>query len=158
MTAARLWSGLLATWGAAAASLAIARPRGPVVLPSAAAAAAAGAVVGSALFVALSASAPRRCPRAQLALLIVLTAGAEEIVWRRFLLDGLGTRAGPVPALLLTTLLFGFAHRHGRRLHALTGACFGALYLLGGLPAAWAAHAAYDIALAGALARQGRPK
>ena len=157
MTAARLWAGLVATWAAAVASLAVVQPRGPVAAPSTAAAIVAGAVAGTVLFAALSVSLPLRGPRVQLAVLILLTAGAEEVVWRRFLLDGVGTRAGTLPALVFTTGLFAFAHRHGRKLHALTGACFGALYLLGGLPAAWAAHAAYDLALAGARARQRSP-
>jgi membrane protease YdiL (CAAX protease family) len=83
---------------------------------------------------------------------ILLAAGAEEVVWRWFALGGLAPRLGPIGALAVTSIGFGLVHPAGRAQHILTGATFGAVYLASGsVVASWCAHATYNLALAARL-------
>jgi membrane protease YdiL (CAAX protease family) len=149
MTAQRLWLGIGFYWAAAAAVFAVATPAvahgwtAPV-------AAAAGVSTGVALFVALVGQ-PRRIATGALAVIVVASAGAEEIVWRGLLLGVLSSRAGAVVAVAATSLAFACVHRHGRRGHLLAGVAFGGVCLLsGGLVAPWCAHGTYNLLVAGA--------
>lgn len=153
MTALRLWLGVAVSWTAAALTIALVPPHGRLDLQGLAITCAWGTAAGLVLFGLVARLAPRVRVRPSLAVVLVVTTGAEEIVWRSLLLRAAAGRAGPVLALVVTTGLFAAAHRNGRRCHLLTGACFGASYLLGGLIAAWSAHAAYDVAVAGATRR-----
>jgi membrane protease YdiL (CAAX protease family) len=82
-----------------------------------------------------------------------LLATNEEIVWRRVVLGEL-LGAGPVAAVLVSSVGFALVHRSRRGLQLCTGAVFGALYIsTGALAACVAAHWAYN-ALVGA--RVGR--
>jgi membrane protease YdiL (CAAX protease family) len=153
LTATRLWIGLVASWAAAALSLLVVQPRWTLAPSSLAGSAGLGALAGAALFAGLARRLPASRPRLPLLAVLAVTAGAEEALWRRLVLGGLANRVGTPLAVVCSTALFACAHRHGRAGHVLTGACFGALYVLGGLAAAWSAHAAYDVAAAAARPR-----
>jgi hypothetical protein len=86
----------------------------------------------------------------------MLNAGfSEETVFRGFLFERLGKLLGPrvgarIAILLVTSALFALGHRDqgmtGMEQAAITGLCFGALYLASG--AIWLpmiAHAAFDL-------------
>jgi hypothetical protein len=86
----------------------------------------------------------------------MLNAGfSEETVFRGFLFERLGKLLGPragarLAILLVTSALFALGHRDqgmtGMEQAAITGLCFGALYLASG--AIWLpmiAHAAFDL-------------
>jgi membrane protease YdiL (CAAX protease family) len=78
-----------------------------------------------------------------------LAAGLEEAVWRGLVLAGLSIVAGALGALAASAAGFAAWHRRalGRRcaVHVLTGAAFGAAFLLGGLVAAVVAHGVYNV-------------
>jgi len=156
MNTRRLWLGLLAYWVVAAVSLVVVHPEEvdrwhPLV------AAAAGAAAGGALALALSGSRPRLPPARGVALVIVGSAVAEETVWRRLVLGTLADRSGVAAALAASTIAFALAHPAGRRMHVVTGAAFGCLYVISAsLVCAAAAHAVYNLALTG-VALQERP-
>ena len=125
---------------------------------------AAGLGVAVVLFVVL-AGAPR-CPAEWHGVPLVagyLAAGAavEELLWRGLGLAALSSLVGAVAALMLTSIGFALAHAPalGRRcsVHLLTGAGFGAAFVLAGLPAAVAAHAGYN-ALVDLGVRAGRER
>ena len=148
MTAARLWLVLSSYWAAAALVAALARP--PLAEWPPALAGSAGAAAGGALFVVASGSSFGR-PGPAVAAVLAVSAVAEELLWRGLALGWLSARAGPILALAASSLLFGFAHPGSRRLHSLTGLCFGSLYLAtGGLVAPCCAHVVYNVAVAGA--------
>lgn len=149
MTATRLWASLGGYWAVAAASV-VAYPGSPVGELPPAPAAAAGALAGALLFAGVARARPRVPRRIAAGATLVLAALAEELVWRRLALGWLVAR-WPTPAALAgATVLFALAHRRARATQLVTGATFGTAYLLGGLAAAVCAHAAYNLAAAGA--------
>ncbi|MGI8420821.1 MAG: CPBP family intramembrane glutamic endopeptidase [Gaiellaceae bacterium] len=92
------------------------------------------------------------------ALLFAGCAAGEEVVWRWFVFGGLSPRIGWPAALLVSTLGFAATHVRARtlrpvRVHILTGATFGSIYVLTGrLVAAIVCHAAYNVLIALKLA------
>lgn len=115
-----------------------------------------GVAIGAALFVLLTGGrlrVLRRHPPARTVgrrwVSLVGAAGVEEAVWRGLVLGVLVVPAGPPAALAVSSA--GFAAWHwrplGRRcwLHVLTGAGFGAAFLVGGLLAAILAHGLYNV-------------
>ena len=84
---------------------------------------------------------------------LALLAANEEIVWRRVVLGEL-LGAGPVAAVLVSSVGFALVHRSRRGLQLCTGVVFGALYIATGVLAACViAHWAYN-ALVGARIRR----
>lgn len=119
---------------------------------------AAGLGSGVLLFVALARARPRAPDATQLTLgqlgFLIGWAWVEEVVWRRLVLGGVALLAGAVAGLVVATALFALAHRRSRPSQLLTGAVFGAAYIgTGRLSAAVASHAAYNVLVAGARAR-----
>ena len=117
---------------------------------------AAGPACGVALFVTLAGGrVPRRCPAARPRVVALrwvwlgLNAAIEELVWRGVALGLLALAVGPVAALVVSTVAFAAWHApalgRGAAVHLLTGAGFGAAYLVGGLGAAVFAHATYNV-------------
>lgn len=156
MSAPSLWARLAATWIAAGAVLLlVAAPTvtEPEWRPSLAAAA--GAAAGLVLFLALGGRARAFAwPRPTTAVVLVVTAGAEEVIWRWFALAELAARSDTLAALATTTIAFALAHGRSASHHLLTGAAFGALFLVtGSLAAAWSAHATYNLSVAAGRAR-----
>jgi membrane protease YdiL (CAAX protease family) len=111
-----------------------------------------GLAVGVALFVVL-AGMPRvpgdfrgACLRVTY---LAAGAGLEELLWRGLALAALAPALGTVAALAVTSAAFALSHARllGRRcaVHLLTGAGFGAAFLVAGLPAAVAAHTGYNV-------------
>jgi membrane protease YdiL (CAAX protease family) len=139
-----------------------ARPTAVVPLPVAVAA---GLAAGITLQLAVS----RRLPRLEPSLgspglsvvrlsLFGLLATCEEVVWRRTLLGEL-LRAGPVAAVLASTLAFALAHHARPGLHLATGAAFGGLYVAtGALGSSIAAHSAYNVLVGTLVERAPRPR
>jgi membrane protease YdiL (CAAX protease family) len=149
VTPRRLWLGLLAYWLVAAVSLAVVHPERDEQWPSLVGLVV-GAAAGAALVVALSGCRPRLPPAGLVPFVIVVSAVAEEAVWRRLVLGTLADRSGPMPALAASTVAFAVAHRSGRRVHVATGAVFGGLYVLSAsLVCAASAHIVYNLALSG---------
>jgi membrane protease YdiL (CAAX protease family) len=124
-----------------------------------------GIGAGVALFVTLARRAPQRFrPHAVAIRALVLTAPAllaaavgEEAIWRYLLLGVLRGLAGTSGALAASTAAFAFAHGLGGvravRIHVVTGACFGTVYIASGrLVAAVAAHLAYNLLVVAARA------
>ena len=115
-----------------------------------------GPLSGAALFLVLTGGrVPRALPRLSRRAFgvrwasLAAAAGLEELVWRWLVLGGLAIAVGPLSALALSTVGFAACHRPslGRRcwVHLLTGAGFGAAFLVGGLAAAVLAHGVYNI-------------
>jgi len=150
MTARSLWLRLASGWLLAAVLLAVAAPAAPVGSWRPPPAIVLGAIVGTALFLSLGGRGPRPAAlRPATAAVLVLAAGAEEVVWRWFALGELAARAGALPALAATTVLFALAHRPSAAQQLVTGAAFGLVYLgTGALAGAWCAHAAYNLLVA----------
>jgi membrane protease YdiL (CAAX protease family) len=153
MTKRRLWAGIAGYWVAGAAVVAGVGvgPASSWPLPVAATT---GTLAGLLLFALLA----RRLPAVggsgrPLAFVLLLSAMAEELVWRRFVLDGLAGPASLGGALVASTCMFAFAHGRLRFSRVAAGAVFGLLYVVtGGLAAPACAHAAYNLAVAGAAA------
>jgi membrane protease YdiL (CAAX protease family) len=110
-----------------------------------------GLLIGLALFVLLAGKPRLPTMRRNHAVRIAyLATGAalEELLWRGLLLAALASWAGRMAALAATTGCFAASHVGplGRRavVHLLTGAGFGGAFVVAGLPAAIAAHAAYN--------------
>jgi membrane protease YdiL (CAAX protease family) len=115
-----------------------------------------GTAAGAALFSCLAGEMIRayRIPPARIPLVafkgsyLAIVSISEEVIWRGWVL-GLILAAGWVPALLVSAAGFAILHLPGDRIQALTwlglGLTFGAAYLLGGLLAAIAAHATYNL-------------
>jgi membrane protease YdiL (CAAX protease family) len=115
-----------------------------------------GPLVGAALFLALAGGRlPTTWPRGRTRALtfrwlsLGVLAALEELVWRRLVLAGLALALGTAAALLLSSAGFAVWHASvlGRRcvVHVLTGLGFGGAFLVGGLGAAIAAHATYNL-------------
>jgi membrane protease YdiL (CAAX protease family) len=110
-----------------------------------------GILAGAGLFTAL-AGKPRlpNAGRGLVAGLAFLAVGAavEEVLWRGLMLAAAIPAVGRLAAVGISTLAFAAAHIGvlGRRaaIHLVTGTAFGGTFLVGGLPAAVAAHVAYN--------------
>jgi hypothetical protein len=127
-----------------------------------------GPLSGVALFALLAgARFPRARPRPLGRALAVrwarlgAAAGLEEFVWRGLVLGGLIAALGAVLGLALSSA--GFAAWHWQSLgrgcgvHLVTGAGFGAAFLVGGLAAAMLAHGVYNVLVDWAVhAERGR--
>jgi ABC-2 type transport system ATP-binding protein len=93
-------------------------------------------------------------------LVLTLKSAQEEAIWRGVLLGLLAVALGRCAGLVLSTVAFATAHVFalGRRaaVHLVTGAIFGATYVVtGSLAAAVASHATYNVLVgAGLLADQ----
>lgn len=154
MSRRALWWGLVLELGLAAGLLAQlhgrAAPQSPVGWPLAAG-------VALVLVRALAGRWPRpRLARAGAgaAKVVVLTAkaAAEEVTWRLAVVGALSGPIGPVAAVGAGSVGFALAHVprqrvRGLRVHVVTGAAFGAVFVVAGLPAAAAAHALYNLLL-----------
>jgi membrane protease YdiL (CAAX protease family) len=148
MTATGLWLRLVGSALLAAGLVVAVSPAlpPPAVAPGALAL---GVVAGLATFRAV-ARIPLPLPL-PLAGVLVVAAGAEEVIWRWFALGELAQRTGPAVALTATSIAFGAVHPGRRLQHVCTGVAFGAVFLAtGSLLAAWAAHAAYNLSVAAA--------
>jgi membrane protease YdiL (CAAX protease family) len=115
-----------------------------------------GPLCGVVLFLALTGGRlPRVRPRARPRALTMrwlslgVLAAFEEVVWRGLVLTGLALALGAAVALVLSSAGFALWHAPelGRRctVHTLTGFGFGGAFLVGGLGAAIAAHATYNL-------------
>jgi membrane protease YdiL (CAAX protease family) len=148
----QLWLRLTASWSVALVLLVLLHPARPAADWSRPGAILVGLSVGAAIAWLLAGLRTFLSPAA--ALTLVLTAGAEEVVWRWFALGSLAAVAGPVVALVATSFAFGGVHPGARLQHASTGFAFGAVYLLSGsLAGAWCAHAVYNLLVAAAARR-----
>jgi membrane protease YdiL (CAAX protease family) len=156
MTAGLVWLRIAATCVVALALAALATPGGPAPLWPTSDRLLLGLVSGIALFAVVA----RVRPALSLALVgvLVVAAGAEELIWRWFVLGELLAPAGTAAALVASACAFGAVHPGRRALHAGTGLAFGGVYVLSGsLLAAWGAHAAYNVCVA-AAARRAPPE
>jgi membrane protease YdiL (CAAX protease family) len=151
MTKRRLWTGIAGYWLAGAAVVA-GVGAGPASAWPVAAAAATGIGGGLALFALLARRLPSVGGAARpLAFVLVVSATAEELVWRRFVLAGLAGHTSLLAALLASTCMFAFAHGRLRFSRIATGVVFGLLLVAtGGVVAPACAHAAYNLAVAAA--------
>ena len=114
-----------------------------------------GSLCGVALFLVLIGG---RLPHARLRarppaltlrwLSLGVLAALEETVWRGLILSGLTLALGTAVALAVSSAGFAIWHAPelGRRcaVHVVTGLGFGGAFLVGGLPAAIAAHTTYN--------------
>jgi membrane protease YdiL (CAAX protease family) len=128
-------------------------PPRPVFRTPVSLAVALGLIAGMLLFVSVTrrtpgVRVPGRLPVTVIGCLVLCLAAAnEEVLWRRVVLGEL-LRAGPVPALVGSTLGFALAHRARPGLHLGTGAVFGGIYLATGvLAASISAHGVYNFLL-----------
>ena len=122
-------------------------PRPPLSLPSAAPL---GIAVGMALYAALA----RRRPQplfTPVAGVVAAVGVSEEAIWRAFALGRIAPVAGAAAAVAVTSAAFAVTHipllrLRGAAVHVLTGATFGALFVVtGSLLACAAAHATYNV-------------
>lgn len=134
-----------------AAALLVRLPTAPLQTPlPVPVALSAGLLAGVLLSSLLARGRARGVPLA-LAVLLVVVGASEEVLWRGFALGHLAAVAGVLPALVLTTLGFAATHypalgARGVRVHLLTGAAFGAVFVTtGSLTACVAAHALYNL-------------
>jgi membrane protease YdiL (CAAX protease family) len=115
-----------------------------------------GPLCGVALFLALTGGRlPHARPRARPHALTLrwlslgVLAALEEVVWRGLVLSGLTLALGTAAALAVSSAGFALWHAPelGRRcaVHVVTGLGFGGAFLVGGLGAAIAAHATYNV-------------
>jgi membrane protease YdiL (CAAX protease family) len=152
MTAGLVWIRIAVTCTVAGGLAALTTPGGPGALWPTSDRLLFGVVAGALLFSVVA----RIAPPLSLPLLavLVLAAGAEEVIWRWFVLGELLTPAGTVAALLASACAFGAVHPGRRVLHTGTGLAFGGVYVLtGSLLAAWGAHGAYNVCVALAARR-----
>jgi membrane protease YdiL (CAAX protease family) len=113
-----------------------------------------GLLAGVALFALLARALPRIPARLDgrlvaRAVVLAVWAALEELIWRGLVLGGLAGSIGPLAALVVSSLGFALWHRPrlgGRSaVHVLTGGCFGATFLAGGLAASVLAHWSYNV-------------
>lgn len=155
MTARALWTRMASLSAAAAAVLLSSLdPATVALLPDAGSAGVLLAVAAAgALLIALAGLRLPVSPAT--AVVLVLVAGVEEILWRGFALGEASRYVGTAPALVATSIAFGATHRSAWRQHVVTGAVFGAVFVAtGSLLAAWCCHATYNLGLV-AAARRG---
>jgi membrane protease YdiL (CAAX protease family) len=156
MTAGPVWIRIGVTCTVAGGLVALTTPGGPEALWPTPDRVLVGVATGLALFWGVA----RIAPPLSLPLLVVLVlaAGAEEVIWRWFVLGELLAAMGTAAALLASACAFGAVHPGRRVLHTGTGLAFGAVYVLtGSLLAAWGAHGAYNVCVAVA-ARHAPPE
>jgi membrane protease YdiL (CAAX protease family) len=160
-----LWGRFVAFTAVAWATVVFVDPPRPAASIPAALALVLGAVVGVVLFVVLARTPPARPSLAGVRLgvtvgklaFLALAATNEELVWRRLVL-GEALRAGPIAAVVVSTVAFAVAHRTRQAAHLVTGAAFGGAYVVtGSLAAPLAAHWTYNTLVAGAVDRARRP-
>ena len=152
MSGVQLWLRLTSSWLVAVVLLILVHPARPPVEWSRPGAALAGLCVGTVVAWMLAGLRTTVSPAA--AVTLVLTAGAEEVVWRWFALGSLTSLVGPIAALAATSVAFGLVHPRARFQHVATGLAFGGVYLAGGgLTGAWCAHCAYNLLVASAARR-----
>ena len=143
-----------------AAALLVRLPTAPLRAPLPIQAALPAGLLAGGLLSALLARGRVHGVRPALAVLVVAVGMSEEVLWRGFTLARLAAAAGVLPALGLTTLGFAATHypamrARGVRVHLLTGAAFGAVFVAtGSLVACAAAHALYNLLV---VARRGAP-
>jgi ABC-2 type transport system ATP-binding protein len=128
-----------------------------------------GVAAGVLLFALLARELPRgRFPKPRTGivafkgLVLVFRSTFEEMLWRGIVLGVVGGRTGLLPAYALSSVGFAALHARprARRVHLVSGASFGGLYLAThGLPAPIAAHATYNLLVLFATesARAGNP-
>jgi ABC-2 type transport system ATP-binding protein len=117
-----------------------------------------GVPVALALFATVVRRRPTRLPSPIVSAVLGVGAALEELFWRGLVLGALTLAAGAAGALAVSSALFASVHRR-RRLHLLTGAAFGALYLVTGwLLAPMVAHAAYNVLVCSAAELRGAGK
>ena len=129
-----------------------------------------GPVTGLAIFLSLTGghiplALPRPLGRAMLVRWLGLgtAAGLEEVVWRGIALGGLRVLVGPWAASVASSAGFALWHWPSLRgrcaVHLVTGAAFGAAFLVSGLTAAIVAHALYNVLVDWAVrAERVRPR
>ncbi|HET7573296.1 MAG TPA: ABC transporter ATP-binding protein [Gaiellaceae bacterium] len=128
-------------------------PAPPASLP---AAVGAGTVTALGLYLLLAGGRPGLLPTPVLLAAAVAVGASEEAIWRAFALARLAPALGAFAALALVSLAFAAQHypaqgARGVRVHVLTGAVFGVLFLASGsLVAAAVAHALYNVLTVGA--------
>jgi membrane protease YdiL (CAAX protease family) len=156
VTARLVWIRIAATCTVAVALAALAGPDTPASIWPTPDRLLLGIAAGVALFWVVA----RVRPPMSLALagVLVAAAGAEELIWRWFVLGELLAPTGTATALVASACAFGAVHPGRRLLHVGTGLAFGGVYVLtGSLAAAWGAHAAYNVCVASA-ARYASPE
>jgi ABC-2 type transport system ATP-binding protein len=144
--------------GSIALLMLVGLPRHDAPVPLGVAAPGVGALVGAALFVALTQSriesSRLRVDRAAAivarSLYLSGRSAYEEVIWRGFVFGSLIQIVGALPALAISTAAFALSHYRvqGWRMlvHLATGATFGgAFYCTGSLLAAATAHATYNV-------------
>jgi membrane protease YdiL (CAAX protease family) len=152
VTAGVVWVRIAATCAIAATLAALATPAGPVPIWPASDRVLFGLLTGVLLFAVVARIGPPVSPA--LVAVLVVAAGAEEVIWRWFVLAELLAPAGTAAALVASACAFGAVHPGRRALHTATGLVFGAVYVVTGtLLAAWGAHAAYNVCVAIATRR-----
>jgi len=160
-----LWARFAAFTLAAWSTVVFVHPPRPGAVLSPEVALSAGALAGVVLFVVLTRTPPARPSLAGASVgvalgklaFLALAATNEELVWRRLVL-GEALRAGPIAAIVVSTVAFAGAHRTRQVAHLATGATFGAAYVAtGSLAASLAAHWTYNALVAGAVDRARRP-
>jgi membrane protease YdiL (CAAX protease family) len=115
-----------------------------------------GPITGASTFLLLSGGRFPRTPPQPLGramavrwLTLGTIAALEEVFWRGAVLGGLRLLVGPLPALAVSSAGFAIWHWPSLRwrcvVHLLTGAAFGAAFLVGGLLPAVIAHAFYNL-------------
>jgi membrane protease YdiL (CAAX protease family) len=158
VTPRRLWAGIAGYWTAGAAVV-VTVGAGPAAAWPSALAAATGIAAGIGLFALFARRLPPRLVLPpSLLVVLVLSAAAEELVWRRLVVRELAARASVPAALVGSACLFAFAHGRLRLARLAGGGAFGLLYVAaGGLLAPVCAHAVYNVAVAGAVGPRRRP-
>lgn len=117
-----------------------------------------GLPVAAVLFAGALRRRPSRFPSPVASAALTIGAVLEELFWRGLVLGALALAAGAAGALALSSALFAGVHRR-RRLHLVTGAAFGGLYLATGrLLAPVVAHAAYNVLVCSAAELRGAGK
>jgi ABC-2 type transport system ATP-binding protein len=117
-----------------------------------------GLPVAAGLFAGALRRRPARVPSPPVSIALTIGAALEELFWRGLVLGALTLAAGAAGALALSSALFASVHRR-RRLHLVTGAAFGGLYLATGrLLAPVVAHAAYNVLVCSAAELRGAGK
>jgi ABC-2 type transport system ATP-binding protein len=117
-----------------------------------------GLPVAAALFAVVLRRRPVRRPSAVAAAVLAAGAVLEELFWRGLVLGALALATGAAGALAASSALFACVHRR-RGLHLVTGAAFGAAYLVTGkLLTSVVAHAAYNVLVCSAAELRGVSK
>ena len=117
-----------------------------------------GVPVAAALYGVAVRRRPARLPSPVTTAVLTVCAALEELFWRGLVLGALALAAGAAGALAVSSALFAGVHRR-KRLHLVTGAAFGGIYLATGhLLAPVVAHAAYNLLVCSAAELRGAGK